>query len=334
MEEKKHEEKTPIFVCEVCDVKCYWKSEVKKHLETLRHKKRELSTKVNQLECECGKKYKHRSNLSFHRKTCEVYNDIIKKLNSIENKTESEEIIDYDECKNNTNEIKNFILNEFGNIKEQITFHMKDQLNSQFDEKLISHIDDKINSSMNEIKNLIINNTSQNITINNQQNNFNLTVFLNEQCKDALNMSEFIDTLDINPHTLEYTGEHGYTEGITKILVDGLKGLDVCKRPIHCTDLKREILYIKENNAWEKHDENKDILFKTINIVAEKNKNQIDDWRITHPNYESSECDKKFMLYLSIMNQSLGSNLQSRKIISNISRYTLINKSKYCVKKI
>lgn len=331
------EEKKPIFVCEVCDVKCYWKSEVKKHLETLRHKKRELSTKVNQLECECGKKYKHRSNLSYHRKTCEVYNDIIKKLNIIENKTESQEIINYNESKNNTSEIKNFILNEFENIKEQITFNMKDQLNSQIDEKLISHIDDKINSSMDKIITTIKNNTSQNITINNQQNNFNLTVFLNEHCKDALNMSEFIDTLDISPYTLQYTGEHGYAEGITKIFVDGLNELDVCKRPIHCTDLKRETLYIKENDTWEKDTENKDGLLKTINIVAKKNRKEMEKWQRENPKYDFVDT-REYELHIHIMRESLGGGIKTkkntRKIISNISRYTLINKSKYCMKKI
>lgn len=177
-----------------------------------------------------------------------------------------------------------------------------------------------------------------NVVINNNNNNFNLNIFLNEKCKNALNMMDFIDSLQVGANNAEYTGVHGYVEGITKIFVDGLKQLDICERPIHCTDLKRETLYIKESDCWEKDNQDKEKLKKAIGAVVRKNMQQVKTWKEENPKFDIMNT-KEYELHLNIMQQSLGGGNQEKtdknneKIIKNISRYVLVDKMAVCTKK-
>jgi hypothetical protein len=151
--------------------------------------------------------------------------------------------------------------------------------------------------------NNIQNNIQNNKTINNTQ--FNLTVFLQERCKDALNMSQFIDTLQINTQSVEYTGAHGYVNGITKIFMDGLNQLDIHERPIHCTDLKRETLYIKENDKWEKDTEEKTKFKHALATVVNRNVAQVSHWEKENPRSQIPETEE-YEFYFDIVRQSLG----------------------------
>ena len=165
----------------------------------------------------------------------------------------------------------------------------------------------------NEIKTMLseqpvqVTNIQNNIQNNNNKtiNNFNLTVFLQETCKDALNMSQFIDTLQINPQSVEYTGTHGYVNGITKIFMDGLNQLDIHERPIHCTDLKRETLYIKEDNKWEKDTEDKTKFRHALATVVDRNISQVKHWEEENPRCKIPETDE-YEFYFVIARQSLG----------------------------
>jgi hypothetical protein len=149
-------------------------------------------------------------------------------------------------------------------------------------------------------------NNIQNIQNNNKTvNNFNLMVFLQERCKDALNMSQFIDTLQINPQSVEYTGTHGYVNGITKIFMDGLNQLDIHERPIHCTDLKRETLYIKENDKWEKDNEEKTKFKHALATVVNRNVAQVSHWEKENPRSQIPETEE-YEFYFDIVRQSLG----------------------------
>jgi len=136
------------------------------------------------------------------------------------------------------------------------------------------------NTELQEIKTILAENPPQQIinnnkTINNTQ--FNLTVFLQQTCKDAMNMSDFIDSLEINTKSLERTGTHGYVHGITKIFTDGIRKLKIHQRPIHCSDLKREVMYIKDNDKWEKDEDNK-LFKKALATVAQRNMFQLVQW--------------------------------------------------------
>lgn len=173
----------------------------------------------------------------------------------------------------------------------------------------------------------IINNTNN---TNNTTNNFNLNVFLNEKCKDAINITDFVNSLVVTINDLEETARLGYAEGISKIFVNGLKQLDVYKRPIHCSDLKREVLYIKDQDNWEK-DDDKAHLLQAIKVVGNKNIKQISEWQKINPHFkdpESKQNDKYLSMLCNVM--SGGSQEETAKnydkIVRNIVKETVIDK--------
>ncbi len=163
-------------------------------------------------------------------------------------------------------------------------------------------------------------------------NNFNLNVYLNEECKDALNLVEFVDGLKVTLSDLEETAKIGYTEGVSRIFINGLNELEAKKRPIHCSDGKREVLYIKESNEWSKEDEKKSHLTKAIKKVSNKNIKQIYEWQKKYPNYkdpESKESDRYMEMIYNTMSGSTTEEQESNmnKIIKNITKKTIIDKS-------
>ena len=178
-----------------------------------------------------------------------------------------------------------------------------------------------------------VGNTINNTTNNTNNNNFNLQFFLNEQCKDALNIMEFINQLQLNTTDLDMVGRVGYSEGISKLFIRGLKELDVFKRPIHCSDLKREIVYVKDKDAWEKDTDEKNKMKTAIKYIAAKNFKQINEWKQMNP--ESDDYDsKKHMDYHQIVIHSMGGSTKEEdekyynKIIKNVSKEIVINKEK------
>ena len=168
------------------------------------------------------------------------------------------------------------------------------------------------------------------IIINN--NKFNLQIFLNEQCKDALNITEFINSLQLKLTDLENIGKNGYIEGISTIFIRGLKELDICKRPVHCSDLKREILYVKDANMWEKENEENKKIINVIKQIEYKNIKQIPEWREKNPQSMDSET-KKHLEYQIIINQSMGGSSENEnknnynKIIKNVAKEIIITKN-------
>jgi len=183
-----------------------------------------------------------------------------------------------------------------------------------------------------EIKNILEELSKPTIVNNTHNTQFNLNIFLNEKCKDAITLTEFVNSLDVGPHNVEYTGVHGYVAGITKIFMDGLRQLDVHQRPIHCTDLKREILYIKEDDAWEKDSPEKTKLKKALNTVVRKNMQQLKAWIHANPRCEILDTNE-YHLHLKIMRQCIGGDISqedsnNRKIIRNIAKEVMIDRTK------
>jgi len=161
-------------------------------------------------------------------------------------------------------------------------------------------------------------------TNSNNNNRFNLNLFLNEQCKDALNLNDFINSLKVTVEDLERTGRLGYVEGISSIFLNGLRELDVYSRPIHCTDLKRETVYVKDQNKWAKETEGKSKLKLAVKKIAKKNIQQIVKWQEENPeysNYDSKENEQ----YLVITKRSLGGydEEEDEKYQDNIIRNVL-----------
>jgi hypothetical protein len=173
--------------------------------------------------------------------------------------------------------------------------------------------------------NTIINNNNN--TTNNTTNNFNLNVFLNEQCKDALNISDFIDSLKITFEDLLYSKKNGLVEGISNVMIRGLKELDIYKRPIHCTDRKRETMYIKDHEKWEK-DETHEIMRNTIEKIADKERTALQIWTEENPDW--IETERKQMEYLTML-RNISEPIEDeakngRKIIRAVSREVIVDK--------
>jgi len=190
----------------------------------------------------------------------------------------------------------------------------------------------KQNSELLEVLKNGSNNTTNNVTNNTNSNNktFNLNVFLNETCKDAMNIMDFVDSIQLQLSDLENVGKLGYVEGITNIITKNLQALDITQRPIHCTDKKREVLYIKDENKWEKEDEDKKKIRKAIKRVAFKNHRLILKYKEVHPDclkYSSNYSDQ----YNKIIIESCGGSGDNEtekedKIIRNISKTVILDK--------
>ena len=174
-------------------------------------------------------------------------------------------------------------------------------------------------------------NNSHNTNTNSNNKTFNLNFFLNETCKNAINISEFVSSIKVTLEELEYTGRQGYIQGISNIILNNLQKLEQHERPLHCNDLKREILYIKENNRWEKETEQKPILTKAIKTIANENIKQIKHWRDKYPDCTDSES-KKNNMYLKIVSNSMNGLTEEEghrnidKIISNVAKEVIIDK--------
>lgn len=175
-------------------------------------------------------------------------------------------------------------------------------------------------------------NTTNNINNNvNTNNSFNLNFYLNDTCKDAININEFVDSLVLSVNDLEETARIGYANGISKIFINGLQKLDVSKRPLHCSDLKRNTLYVKNENKWIKETDEKPILTKAIKQVANKNIKNIFEWQKTNPEYndpDSKQNDK----YNKIICESMSGSTKEEqlknyeKIVSNVVKEVVIEK--------
>jgi len=191
----------------------------------------------------------------------------------------------------------------------------------------------KQNSQLMDVLKNGTNNTSHSHNNNHSHNKtFNLQFFLNETCKDAMNIGEFVTSIKPQLADLEATGRLGYVEGVSNIILNNLKTLKIHDRPIHCSDQKREVIYIKNNDEWTKEEEDKPILTKAIKVIANENIKNIKEWRNEYPDCTSSNS-KKNDLYLKIVSNAMsGSSVEEsskniNKIISNVAKQVVIDKT-------
>jgi hypothetical protein len=199
-------------------------------------------------------------------------------------------------------------------------------------ELVLSKHDETITKLVEMVKDLSKDKSVINTNCGNINNSkFNLNFFLNETCKDAYNISEFVEQLDVSMEDMLNTTRVGYTEGVSQIIVNGLKALDINKRPIHCTDIKRETLYIKENNMWNKEPENRPILLGAVKKIAGKNINQISEWRKTHPDYRNSSSrnnDIHLKMLCNVMQGGTDNEISNSfgTVFRNIAKGSLVPK--------
>ena len=297
----------PKFECELCDFKCSKKSNFNEHLRTLKHKQLQMpdsflpknAEKI--FPCDCGKEYKHRQSLSVHKKTCKKGQPGTDTTTNI----------------NGNNETVNDVVIKLINQNKELQQMLLEQNNKFFE-------------IAKDAKNTTNNNTINNTT--NNTNNFNLQFFLNDTCKDAINLVDFVSSLQVKLKDLEETAKIGYTEGVSRIFINGLNELDVNMRPIHCSDAKRETLYIKNNDEWMKEDDNKSSLTKAIKTVSNKNIKQIVEWQKKYPEYTDPESKQNDKYLHMICNSMSGSSDEEQsknlnKIIKNITKEVIIDKN-------
>jgi hypothetical protein len=291
-----------IFFCEKCHYKCFKKYNWMKHLSTAKHlmeiNKWQSGKKVaNTYICDiCDKFYITNAGLWKHKKKCDKINN--------------------DEPLETLSEIKlltNLVLDVVNQNKE-----------------LTKQNNDLTNKIVDICKTGHTNNNS--FSINNSHNKtFNLHFFLNETCKDAMNIMDFVDSIKLQLSDLENVGKLGYVEGISNIITSNLNALDVTQRPIHCADKKREVIYIKDEDKWEKEDEEKRKIKKAIHRVVCKNQRLITNFKEEHP--DCLKASSKFSdQYNKIIVESMGGSgdndkEKEEKIIKNITKQVIIEKT-------
>jgi len=294
-----------MFNCAICDFNCSKQSNFSIHLMTAKHIKRysmiqndtqKITENADkQYVCECGKGFLYHSGLWRHKKTCKK----IIKEQEIEKEHEKE-------------------------LEKLVTAH-----NEPTDKELMMMLI-KDNSEMKKMMMEIIKNGTHN-TNNSHNKTFNLQFFLNEQCKDAMNITDFVNSIQVQLEDLEETGRLGYVDGISRVVIKKLDDTNEHKRPIHCSDSKREILYIKDNDQWIKDNENKDTMIKMIKQVANKNMRKIPEWVKAHPDCLDSDS-KQNDKYLKIVSNSMSGSTEEEqkkninKIISKVAKEVVINK--------
>jgi len=215
--------------------------------------------------------------------------------------------------------------------------YIKSSQNCNFNEKnLIISLLNQNNQLQNQIIDMCkdknnITNINSDVNINSHNKTFNLQIFLNEHCKDAMNIMDFVDSVKLQLSDLESVGKLGFIEGISSIIVKNLRALDIHKRPVHCSDSKREVMYIKDEDKWEKENEEKQKLRKVIKHIAHKNSKLLPEFRAKYPDCNKSES-KKSDQYNKLIIEAMGGsgdndNEKENKIIKKIAKEVIIDKN-------
>jgi len=296
------------FYCEKCDFKCFKTGDWKRHIVTRKHVNDDVelhkNITVEHYTCECGKIYKYRQGLHTHK---------IK-------------------CTKNCNKISDgLILEILKENKELKGLLIEQNKTNQQQNKALFELTAEQNKAIIELmKNGQTVNNTVNAPINSHNKTFNLQFFLNETCKDAMNIKDFVDSIKIELSDFENVGDVGFVNGITKLIVKKLKCLKQEKRPVHCTDEKRKIIYVKDQNKWEKEDDTHKKVRNAIKHIANTNFILMKEFKNKYPDCINSGS-KYNNRYLQLMMEVLGGSGNSdedneTKIITNISKEILIEK--------
>ncbi len=293
------------FHCKSCDYICSKQSDYNKHIMTRKHKDstnlQQSSTNsttfvANKYACECGKSYKERSGLWYHKNKCDALS--IKEIQPVDDSSKLTNLV-LEVLKSN-----NELQKQNSDLQRQI---------------------------LDICKNGIINNSITNVNSNNKT--FNLQVFLHEDCKDAMNMSDFLESIKIQLADVECVGELGYVNGISKLIINNLKALDMHKRPVHCTDEKRETIYIKDAGVWVK-DEDNSKLRKIIKCISNRNFKCTRLYKEKYPDCVKSES-RHSDTYNKIVLEATGGGSKcndyesENKIMKKIAKVITIDKSTF-----
>ena len=293
---KKEQNEQIIFKCEICNYKTCKKNNFDRHNSTQKHIRNHLAINGNKNEqneqkfffcTKCSKEFLSNSGLWRHKKKCIIENKIIK-----------DDIYVNDICSNKLILSNDLIMKLLNDNQEMRNVIIKQQ--------------EQISIMIPKMGN---NNTTQN-------NKFNIQVFLNEKCKDAINMTDFVKSIQVSIQQLDFTKRNGLANGLSKTIMDNMNKLSLYKRPMHCTDLKRETLYIKDEDVWSK-DNNKEKIKKAIKKASGKNYNALQDWKDENPDFLKN--DSKIEYFTKTIT-TIGKPTDSidTKVIKNLCKETYI----------
>jgi hypothetical protein len=326
--------KSPIYSCDLCEYITANKKDYNKHILTRKHTRlmnaNEFTLK-NPYTCECGRVYKHMSSLCKHRSKCNIKlvdesniapiinNDMLE--HTVTNNYQRNDVTDEPlnqieiivELLKQNKEFKDLILEERREFQQIITEQNK-QLSSQNDKML------EMASNMG----------NHNTTNSNNNNKFNMNVFLNEKCKDAISLTDFINSMNLSIEDFIQTGELGFVDGLSRVMIERINDMELYNRPLHCTDLKRETVYIKDDEKWEKDDDKKK-LRNAVKKIARKNENMRPIWYGSAPDVDilgSENCEKFFKYSESALGGCGKDQVKSfeDKIMKNILKEVTIDK--------
>ncbi len=331
------------YVCERCDFKCSKKSNYNVHLRTQKHNTymntytfhADMNMQSNEYECKCGNVYKHRQSLYTHKKVCGVVNDNAQTAGTslsdneqTQPNTSSNSQLDMTlvfELLKQNQEFKELMIEQSKQIagqQQQNQMLLEQQQNNLLEQQ------QQNNKLLEAVKDGKLGNT-----INNTTNKFNLNLFLNETCKDAITMNDFINSFEVTREDFIRTGNVGFVEGISTVMMKRIRNMELHTRPLHCTDLKRETVYIKNDDKWEKEDIDKTQLRKAVKTVAHKNMNELKRWYSdSKPEVDTIGTDE-YENYLKYYQAALGGYDKEEdikfeeKIIKNVLKEVQVDKT-------
>jgi hypothetical protein len=323
-------EKTPKndnnYYCENCDFTCSKKSDYARHLSTAKHKKHEMDNEkepknATPYMCSCGNEYKHASGLSKHKKKCTyIQNSAKKETEEFSEDIPKPTMEDYLKLMKQNTELHEVVKQSNEIIKQQSGLVQQQIENTAETTKQHTEI---MKEAIDTVKN------AKGNTIN---NNININFFLNDTCKDAMNIADFIDTLKIGMGDLDNFGKGGFIEGVSNVIIKRLNELEVAERPIHCTDLKRKSLYLKDKDTWNKEEPGMNNMKKMIDSVRHKNMMKLPEWQEENPSSRVLSTSKH-REYMTIANKVMGGGTDAedehnyKSIINKVSGATVLSKN-------
>ena len=323
-------EKTPKndnnYYCENCDFTCSKKSDYARHLSTAKHKKHEMDNEkapknATPYMCLCGNEYKHASGLSKHKKKCTyIQNSAKKETEEFSEDIPKPTMEDYLKLMKQNTELHEVVKQSNEIIKQQSGLVQQQIENTAETTKQHTEI---MKEAIDTVKN------AKGNTIN---NNININFFLNDTCKDAMNIADFIDTLKIGMGDLDNFGKGGFIEGVSNVIIKRLNELEVAERPIHCTDLKRKSLYLKDKDTWNKEEPGMNNMKKMIDSVRHKNMMKLPEWQEENPSSRILSTSKH-REYMTIANKVMGGGTDAedehnyKSIINKVSGATVLSKN-------
>jgi hypothetical protein len=294
------------FICEKCDFVSNNRNDYNRHLKTNKHNNESKINLKRIYKCEkCNENFKSKTSLWRHNKICCIYTE---------------------------NDVKH-LKDTIDGLKNKVDELQEDKISRlERDNDLYVERENKILQLTEQLSNNISNNNSNNVNSNN--NTFNLNFFLTDTCKDAMNISDFIESIEVSIEDLKYLGKNGYVNGISKLIIDKLQQIDITKRPLHCSDLKREIIHLKDKNEWTKEVKRGEKIDKILMEVKRTNSIALQEkYKAKYPQCMTNYNSKEHKEYNEIIHQNFGGNtkdidLQDDKIIRRVSKCIEIDKNK------